>query len=154
MSSNLENIRSGLDELSAVCSNILDPESSEIEMQRIREYMHQLLAESEQYYRNLADKGKNSRSEVSRRIAMTLLNEERWSVNPLYFKEGFPADINDEDISLMDLDIEALYVEYLTGRARQALRDAEMGELYLKLLSYRRNSKAKEANSNNNLFTL
>ncbi len=96
--------------------------------------MQQLLAQSELYYRNLADKGENSRSEVSRRIAATLLNEERWSVNPLYYKKGFPGDINDEDLTMTDLDIEALYVEYLTGRARQALRDAEMGALYLKLL--------------------
>ncbi len=147
MDEKIENIRTELDGLSEDIRKILDSEVSEAEIQGIEAYMQQLMSQSETYYSNLRDKGMNSRSEVSRRMAMSLLNEERWSVNPLYNKEGFPLDINSTNISSMDLDIEALYVEYLTGRARQALRDAEMGALYLKLLSGKKNSASTITNN-------
>lgn len=147
MDEKIENIRTELDELSEDVKRILDSKISEPEIKGIKKYLDQLLSQSETYYRNLKDKGMNSRSEVSRRMAMSLLSEERWSVNPLYNKEGFPSDIKREDISSVDLDIEALYVEYLTGRARQALRDAEMGALYLKLLSGKINSASTITNN-------
>lgn len=141
MGSDIDNIRSGLDALSEDVRSVLDSEISEEDLQGIRGDMQQLLAQSERYYKELKDKGENSRSEVSRHIANVLLNEECWSVNPLYNKEGFPKEFGDEDISSTDLDLEALYVEYLTGRAGQALRDAEMGELYLKIINYKKNNK-------------
>ncbi len=134
---------SDVEDMLQKCDQILESSISEEELPAIRQEMEELRRQSIEYYDNLKDQVENSKLEFSRKVASMILREDKdikqyledqYLRNRAFFTE--PA--------ANDIDERALYVEYLSGRARQAFRDAMMGAINLRLLAGINNKNGRE----------
>ncbi len=127
-----EQTKTGIEELLACCDHILEEKMTEQELQNIRIELNELCQQAENYRSRLQDQKQHSRSDLSRKIASQLLQEDR-KLSAL-LSGYFPERENGAWEEERDADIGALYVEYLTGRARQSIREALIGAIHLKIL--------------------
>ncbi len=104
------------------CDHILELDLSDQVIDEMRVQISALQKQSEDYQKHLMDQENNSKSYISRDMAAVLLREDH--------RVGEWQD----EIS-QDINVGALYVEYLTGRARQSIREALIVAMHLKILS-------------------
>ncbi len=123
-----------MEKLFVFCEHILDERVSLQEMTAMQNELMLLQKQSEDYQEQLQDQEEHSRSDHSKMIAASFLEEDRRFRD--FTKRTFLAGKRKEtDEETDDMDLGALYVEYLTGRARQSVREALIGALNLKLSS-------------------
>ncbi len=122
-------------ELLSDCEHILEIECSDQRLSKMQEQLSALIAQSESYRRNLLDQQKNSKSVRSREIAALMLEEEDHLERQLL--KGIPGygDKKEAAAGHKDLNIGALCVEYLSGRAMQSIRETLIGAMSLKITS-------------------
>ncbi len=122
-------------ELLSDCEHILEKECSDQRLSEMQEQLSVLTAQSECYRRNLMDQQMNSRSLKSREFAALMLAEENDLERQLL--EGIPGHLDKEKAAddHNDLNIGALCVEYLSGRAMQSIRETLIGAMKLKIAS-------------------
>ena len=123
-----------MDEILLRCDQILENSISDDELSVIKSDMEDLKKQSELYYENLKDQIENSKLDFSRKLAAIVLKEDEeikrfpetyYSLDNSFGSVGSIENVNEI----------ALYVEYLSGRAKQAFRDALIGAMRLKLLA-------------------
>ncbi len=133
-----EQVLGNVDSLLSRCDHILETELSDQELVRLQAELNHLKTQSASYLQELADKKANACSEHSRIIAALILTEEQnlEEFMTTQFPQGSRTDR--ESLSDQELNIGALYVEYMTDRARQSLREALIGACQLKLLDKER----------------
>ncbi len=124
-----------MESLFSDCNHILEEDISDQVMDQMHKRITLLQKQSEEYKENLLDQESNSKSPVSREMASLLLTEDR-KIRDMIERYFSPA----EDTMRMagaraDVNVGALYVEYLTGRALQSTREALIGAMNLKILS-------------------
>ncbi len=123
-----------MDEILLRCDRILENHISDTELSVIKRDMEDLKKQSELYYENLKDQIKNSKLDFSRKLAAIVLKEDENIEN--FFESYYSVDnFFGSEISMEKMNEIALYVEYLSGRAKQAFRDALIGAMGLKLLA-------------------
>lgn len=107
------------------CNTILEEKYPRNELNEMKCYVETFQKQLNDYQKNLKEQESNSKLELSRNFASIFLKEDREMTSNLKFK---------------NIDENALYVEYLTGRARIALVEALMGAISLKLLAEETNN--------------
>lgn len=117
------------------CDHILETHFSDEELADLQNGLRLLQTEAEAYRVDLADKEAHSCSGLSRGMASMLLTEDRRVEDYLASCFSPPGDVSGVSLSDQDRNVGALYVEYLTGRARQSVREALIGAARLKLLT-------------------
>lgn len=121
-------------ELFVFCDHILEEELSDQDLRKIQDRICDLLNQSEEYQELLLDQKEHSRSELSREIAGTFLEEDQrfqdFMKDTIVMKNDRKCLSGGED----DFNEGALYVEYLTGRAMQSIREALIGAMNLKTI--------------------
>lgn len=124
-----------IEQILAECDHILEIELPDNVIDEMEEQIAMLQQRSEEYIGNLADQEQHSRSASSRDMAALLLAEEE-KIRELIEKElasvGNRTDVSETEQAI---NVCALCVEYLTGRARQSIREALIGAMNLKILS-------------------
>ncbi len=130
-----------METLFTTCDHILEEEVSEQTIREMQDRVQNLREQSEAYKHSLQDQEDHSRSPESRGMAALLLTEDREIEARI--KRQFPdaGDRAGEETPPADVNVGALYVEYLTGRAMQSIRIALIGAMNLKLLSEDRKKK-------------
>ncbi len=129
-----------MEDMFTVCDHILEEEMSKEDLDSLEERIGSLCRQTEDYRDYLRDQESNSRLELSREMAAALLAEDR-RIRELVEKD-FPSGDRSESA---DVNVGALYVEYLTGRARQSVREALIGAMILKTFSRRAEAVGKTA---------
>ncbi len=123
-----------MDEILLRCDRILENHISDTELSVIKRDMEDLKKQSELYYENLKDQIENSKLDISRKLAAIVLKEDEKIED--FFESYYSVDnFFGSEISMENMNEIALYVEYLSGRAKQAFRDALIGAMGLKLLA-------------------
>lgn len=150
----------GMTKLFDICDHILEEDVPDWVVAEMREWIICLEKQSDAYRKNLLDQERNSKSELSRKMASLLLTEDRkieavieseipimrdlspddgryacGTANKRDRSDGMHDREKQGDMTRSDVNIGALYVEYLTGRAMQSIRDALIGAMKLKILS-------------------
>lgn len=122
-------------ELLSDCEHILEKECSDQRLSEMQEQLSVLTAQSEYYRRNLIDQQMNSKSLRSREFAALMLTEKNDLERQLL--KGIPGYLNQKETAddLKDINIGALCVEYLSGRAMQSIRETLIGAIKLKIAS-------------------
>ncbi len=121
-------------ELFVFCNHILEEELSDQDLKRIQDQIRDLLNQSEGYRELLQDQKENSRSDLSREIAGAFLEEDQTFQDFMKDSIVMKNDRKCSSGSGDDFNEGALYVEYLTGRAMQSIREALIGAMNLKTM--------------------
>lgn len=124
-----------MEELLDICDHILEEDLSDHTINKMRDRIVFLQKQSEDYSNYLTDQENNSRSSLSREMASLLLEEDKEIRNCL--GKVFPDTKCRMRVFGINTDenMGALCVEYLTGRARQSIRDALISAMKLRILS-------------------
>ncbi len=137
----LSNFLVGMGSLLEACNHILEEKIPKDDLEGLLAQIDIMVAQSESYMANLQNQGTNSRSSISREIASLILNEDK-KLRALIEKD-FPEPGKHESAKgPEDLNVGVLYEEYLTGRAMQAVREALIGAVNLKMLQEKDAGKA------------
>ncbi len=133
-----------MENLFTVCNHILEENIPDQGIDKMKDQVIVLRQQSEDYKKNLLDQENNSKSDVSREMASLLLTEDRKLEDLI--ERDFPSERNRLQTagSGPDMNVGALYVEYLTGRAMQSIREALVGAMNLKILSKRTDEQLRE----------
>ncbi len=137
MVSHPDEVLQDMESLFTDCNHILEEDIPDQIIDQMREWMSFLEKQSEEYKQNLLEHESNSKSALSREMASLLLTEEK-KIKDL-IERDFPYAEEKENAAAprADVNVGALYVEYLTGRALQSAREALIGAMNLKVLSRR-----------------
>lgn len=115
------------------CEHILDEPLEDQDLIAIQDKLTCLQRQCDAYQEQLRDQKAHSKSDQSKSMAATFLKEDTLFQD--FMKKAFSEKKNsDADEIEASMNIGALYVEYLTGRARQSVREALIGAFSLKLI--------------------
>ncbi len=122
-----------IQELLSDCEHILEIDCSDQKLCEMLEQLEILKSQSDGYLEQLMDQKMNSKSGRSREMASLMLTEEKNLQRQL--AKGISSDEKSPADDCGDLNIGVLYVEYLTGRAMQSIREALISAMCLKIVS-------------------
>ncbi len=136
----------GMGSLLESCNHILEEKIPKDDISYLLSQADLMTTQSDTYRAELRNQSENSRSGVSREIATQILDEDI-KVTDLIQKAFPECEMISEDGEDVDLNVGALYEEYLTGRAMQAIREAIIGAIHLKMIQNEKEDPGPRSNN-------